>query len=58
MNLATIRKALAGALAAAVAAGITAYPDGFTSTEIATIVGAAVVAGLAVFQIPNKPKEN
>jgi hypothetical protein len=55
--LATIRKALAGALAAAVAAAIPAYPDGYTNVEIATVVGAAVVAGLAVFQIPNKPKE-
>lgn len=57
MNLATIRKALVAAVAAAAAAGVTAYPDGFTSTEIATIVGAAIVAGFAVFQIPNKPKD-
>lgn len=57
MKLATIRKALTGALAAAIAAAVAAYPDGFTSQEIATIVGAAIVAGFAVFQIPNKPKD-
>jgi hypothetical protein len=55
MKLATIRKALAGAVAAAVAAAIPASEGGFTGTEYAVIVGAAIVAGLAVFQIPNKP---
>jgi hypothetical protein len=55
--LSTIRKAITAAVAAAVAAAIPAYPDGFTNVEIATIVGAAIIAGLAVFQIPNKPKE-
>jgi hypothetical protein len=55
MKLATIRKALAGAVAAAVAAAIPASEGGFTGAEYAVIVGAAIVAGLAVFQIPNKP---
>jgi hypothetical protein len=58
MKLATIRKALAGGVAAGLAAAVTAVPDGFTTAEYVTIVVAALVAGLAVFQIPNKPKEN
>ena len=57
MKLATIRKALAGAVAAGLAAAVTAFPDGFTTAEYVTIAVAAAVAGLAVFQIPNKPKE-
>jgi hypothetical protein len=56
MTLASIRKALTAAVAAAAAAAATAYPDGFTDVEVAAIIGAAIVAGLAVFQIPNKPE--
>ena len=55
MQLATIRKALAAAVAAAVAALIPALSDGLTSTEIVTVVGAAIVAGLAVYGIRNEP---
>lgn len=55
MKLATIRKALVGALSAAIAAAVVAYPDGFTNGEIGTIVGAALVAGAAVFGIRNEP---
>lgn len=53
MNLSTIRKALLAAATAAVAAGVTAYPGGFTDAEVAAIVGAALVAGLGVWRIPN-----
>jgi hypothetical protein len=58
MSLASIRKALAASVAAALAAAVTAYPDGFTSLEVSAIVGAAIVAGVAVFQIPNRPPTN
>ena len=57
MQLSTIRKALAAAAAAAVAAAIPAYPGGFTDAEIATILGAALVAGLGVWRIPNRPQD-
>ncbi|HST86292.1 MAG TPA: hypothetical protein VLL08_31430 [Kineosporiaceae bacterium] len=57
MKLSTIRKALMAAATAAAAAGVTAYPDGFTDVEFAAIAGAALVAGLAVFRIPNAPQD-
>jgi len=54
-TLAHVRKALTGALAGAVAAIAAAAPDGVTGTEWLTIAIAAVVAGYAVWQIPNAP---
>jgi hypothetical protein len=53
MTFSQVRKAAVAGVAAAVAALVTAWPDGVTDTELAAIVGAAVVAGLAVFRIPN-----
>ena len=53
MKLSTIRPALTGAAAAAVAAGITAAPGGSTDAEIGAIAGAAIVAGLGVWRMPN-----
>jgi|WetSurSiteA1Bulk_404760.scaffolds.fasta_scaffold77270_2 hypothetical protein len=50
-----IRKALMAAVTAAFAAGATALPDGITVQEWATIAIAAVVAGYAVWQVPNAP---
>ncbi|HSU34344.1 MAG TPA: hypothetical protein VLJ88_01665 [Propionibacteriaceae bacterium] len=66
MKIATIRKALmaagTAAASAAAAALVTAYPDGLTDTEVGVIGGAAVTAalaaGLAVFRIPNAPKDD
>lgn len=55
MKLATIRKALVAAVTAALAAAIPAISGGFTAGEIATIVGAAIVAGLAVYGVRNDP---
>jgi hypothetical protein len=53
MKLSTIRKALLAGAAAALAAGATAFPDGFTDKELAAIAGAAIIAGYGVFRIPN-----
>jgi hypothetical protein len=50
-----IRKALMAAVTGAVAAAIPALPGGLTAGEIATIVGAAIIAGLAVYGIRNAP---
>lgn len=55
MRLAEIRKALTAAIGAGIAAAVVAMPNGFTADEIGTIVGAIVVAGLAVFSVPNAP---
>ncbi len=49
-----IRKALLAALAAGLAAVGTAYPDGFTEAETATILAAALIAGVGVWRIPNE----
>jgi hypothetical protein len=57
MNLSTIRKALLASFLAALAAVVTAYPDGFTDQEMATVVGAAVAAGYGVWKIKNEPEE-
>lgn len=57
MKIATIRKALIAAATAAVAAGITAWPDGLTDAELGVIAGAAVAAGLAVWRMPNDPTD-
>lgn len=52
MRLATISKAISAGIAAGVAAAVTAFPDGFTAQECATIAGAVVVAGVAVYLAP------
>jgi uncharacterized membrane protein len=57
MKLAHIRKALVAAVTAAGAAAATAYPNGFTDVEISAIASAAIIAGLAVFQIRNEPQD-
>ncbi len=58
MNVATIRKALAAAVAAAGTAVVTAAQDGtVTTAEWLTVLGAAVVAGYGVYRIPNAPAE-
>lgn len=57
MKLSMIRKALLAAAVAALAAAVPAYPGGFTEAELATIAGAALVAGYGVFKIPNEPKD-
>jgi hypothetical protein len=54
--MAKIRKALIAALAGASAAAVAAAQDGqITATEWLTILGSAVVAGYAVWRIPNEP---
>jgi hypothetical protein len=57
MNVAKVRKALLAALAAGIAAGVTAWPDGISTEEVGIIVAAVVVAGYGVFKIKNAPKE-
>lgn len=53
----TIRKALLAAVAAGVAAVTQAISSGgLDSVNWAVVLGAAVVAGLAVWGIPNAPK--
>lgn len=54
--LATIRKALLAAALAAVAAAVPAYPNGFTAAEVATIAGAAIIAGIGVYSVKNSPE--
>ena len=57
MSWAKIRKALVAAGAGAIAAGGTALEDGvITSGEWWTILGAALVAGWAVWRVPNAPQ--
>lgn len=56
MNLATIRKALVAGLAAGLSALATAAPDGVSAQELTFVIAAALVAGVAVFQVPNTPK--
>jgi hypothetical protein len=52
--LATIAKALTAGLAGASAAAVTAAQDGtVTGAEWVTILAAAVVAGYAVYRVPN-----
>ena len=55
MKISTVRKALMAAFTAALAATVAAYPDGFTDQELSTILGAAVVAGFAVWKVENEP---
>lgn len=49
-----IRKALLAGLAAGVAALVGVQPDGITSDEWLKVAAAAIVAGLAVWLVPNK----
>jgi hypothetical protein len=50
------RKALLAAFAAASAAFATAAQDGqVTGVEWGTVAGAAIVAGYAVWRVPNRP---
>lgn len=55
-GLARVAKALTAAAAAASAAAVTAAQDStVTQLEWLTILGAAVLAGYATWQIPNRP---
>lgn len=54
--LAWIRKAITAAIVAGGSAAVTALQDGHLSDDDwALIVGAAVVGGVAVFLVPNRP---
>jgi hypothetical protein len=57
VKLSMIRKALLAGATAAIAAAVTASPDGFTDAELAAILGAALVAGLGVWRIPNAEQD-
>jgi len=48
-----IRKALVAAATGALAAGSTALPDGITDVEWMSMLVAAIIAGYAVWQVPN-----
>lgn len=49
-----IRKAVAAAVTAGVLFYAKAVADGFTTDEIAQLVGAVVAAGVVTWAIPNK----
>lgn len=56
--LATIRKALVAAVGAASTAVVTAAQDGaVTGAEWLTVAAAAVVAGYAVYRVPNAQEQ-
>ena len=58
MSLASIAKALTAAVAGASAAVVSAATDGsVTGAEWVTVFAAAVVAGYAVYRVPNVPAE-
>ena len=56
-KLPTVAKAVAAALTAGAGALATALPDGVTVTEWTTVAVAAVVAGAAVWRVPNRPAD-
>ncbi len=49
-----IRKAVTAGAGAGAAALVAAWPDGVTADEWGKVAAAAVVAGLAVWAVPNK----
>jgi uncharacterized membrane protein len=56
-TFAQVRKAVTAGITGGIAAFVAAYPDGITTAEIGTIVGAIVVSGLAVFYVKNEDED-
>lgn len=53
----TVAKAIAAAITAGAGALATALPDGVTTTEWVTVAVATVLAGAAVWRVPNRPTD-
>lgn len=51
------RKAIVGALGAAISCAGPLAGDGFSPQDVSAIVAAAVLGGLAVYWVPNAPAE-